>query len=80
MEMEMEMEMEMKMKKVSDDDGCFYMQLLHQPRFSLTGLHEYKSILMVAVFGCFTMKSVQWTNAPIIGGWAVLFTPMKIHI
>ena len=28
-----------------------------------------------AMFGCFTMKSVLWPNVPIIGGWAVLFTP-----
>ena len=48
--------------------------LLRQHR---TRLHEYKSILMVAIFGCFTMKSVLWPNAPLIGGWAVLFTPWK---
>ena len=28
---------------------------------------------MVAVFGCFTMQSVLWPTAPIIGGWAVFF-------
>ena len=43
-------------------------------------LYEYKSILMVAVFGCFTMQSVMWPNAPIIGGWAVFFQLSKIHI
>ena len=57
---------------------CLYMQLLHDsPEFLLwqhrTGLYEYKSILMVVVFGCFTMQSVLWPNAPIIGGWAVFF-------
>ena len=57
---------------------CLYRQLLHDsPEFLLrqyrTGLYEYKSILMVAVFGCFTMQSVLWPNAPIIGGWAVFF-------
>ncbi len=44
--------------------------LLRQHR---TRLHEYKSILMVAVFGCFTMESVLWPNNPIIGGWAFNF-------
>ena len=32
---------------------------------------------MVAVFGCFTMQSVLWPNAPIIGGWAVFFNSRK---
>ena len=57
---------------------CLYIQLLHDsPEFLLwqhrTGVYEYKSILMVAVFGCFTMQLVLWPNAPIIGGWAVFF-------
>ena len=32
---------------------------------------------MAVVFHCFTMQSVLWPNAPIIGGWAVLFTSWK---
>ena len=32
---------------------------------------------MVAVFGCSTMQSVLWPNAPIIGGWAVFFNSRK---
>ena len=29
------------------------------------------------VYDCFTMQSVLWPNAPINGGWAVLFTAWK---
>ena len=57
-----------------------------KPRVSLIlrqhrkDLYEYKSNLMVAVFGCFTMQLMLWPNAPIIGGWAVFFQLSKIHI
>ena len=54
-----------------------------KPRVSLIlrqhrkDLYEYKSNLMVAVFGCFTMQLMLWPNAPIIGGWAVFFNSRK---
>ena len=53
----------------------FSLQLLFKQ--DIAWLHQRKLILTIAVFGCFTMKWVLWPNAPIIGGWAVLFTPRK---
>ena len=51
------------------------MQFLFQQ--DTTCLHECKQLLLAAVFGCSTMHLVLLPNAPIIGGWAVLFTPWK---
>ena len=53
----------------------FSLQLLFKQ--NIAWLYQRKLILTIAVFGCFTMKWVLWPNAPIIGGWAVLFTPRK---
>ena len=53
----------------------FSLQLLFKQ--DIAWLYQCKLILTIAVFGCFTMKWVLWPNAPIIGGWAVLFTPRK---
>ena len=55
----------------------FSLQLLFKQ--DIAWLHQRKLILTIAVFGCFTMKWVLWPNAPIIGGWAVLFTPENTY-
>ena len=54
---------------------CFSPEFLFQQ--DTIRLHECKQILLAAVFGCSTMQLVLWPNAPLIGGWAVLFTPWK---
>ena len=57
------------------------MQLLFQPRVSLPARHNMLERMQLDVHGCrvwlFTMQSVLWPNAPIFGGWTVLFTPWK---
>ena len=48
---------------------CFSPEFLFQQ--DTTCLHESKYVWL------FTMQSVLWPNAPINGGWAVLFTAWK---